>query len=212
MVRSELLRELSFGASRGNRDDFISRLLRELKSQVTKSAETLNRDERPLRILEVPETVEDGHPSTKQGCDDGRLHVRGQAGQGFTSEDGVLSHATVPAHAVDGFVVADLVHPPAAGPARPIVAAVPHRTHPVADLGRGDARADFHNVTHNLVSRDARVDVAEVARVNGEIAVADAAGEDLDEDLSLGWVLELYVRELDFVVGFVEDESLVRLW
>lgn len=72
--------------------------------------------------------------------------------------------------------------------------------------------ANLNNIAHHFMAGHAGEDGPKVTLSEGNIGVADAAGEDLDENLARAGALELYVDELQWRPGGLGDDSFVGLW
>jgi hypothetical protein len=73
--------------------------------------------------------------------------------------------------------------------------AVPRPTDSVADLEPGDLLANLDDITDQFVARHTREHVAKVALRNSMIREANSACQDLDENLTGTWVLEVNLFE-----------------
>jgi hypothetical protein len=88
------------------------------------------------------------------------------------------------------------------------MAAVPANAHPVARLPLTDSDADRVDAPGDLVTRHARqLHAGKAARPNERIAVANAAGLDLDPDLTRTWLRNLTLDDLERSVGFRYDDG-----
>ena len=159
----------------------------------------------------LADAVEDGQAGAQQRRGLGRVHLAGHADGGLGAHEDVLGVAAVLGHAVDDLVLAMLEEAALALAAGRVVARVEGAADALAELEVGHAGAELDDVADDLVARDAREHVAHAARRGGDVRVADAAGEDLDEDLAGRGVLQLDVLEGEGPVGLAHHDGLVRL-
>lgn len=86
---------------------------------------------------------------------------------------------------------------------------VPRTTNTISILETRHALADLDDVADNLVAGDSGEDITHVAGCDAYIGEADTAGEDLDEDLASGGLLEGDLLEGEGGIGLFEDAGLV---
>lgn len=209
VVRAELRGKGSLVVAVGEHRDLVAHLASELHGQVAQAAEPLDGDEAALLDSLLADAVEDGDARTQQRRRLCGLHLLGDAHDGLSTQQHVLGKAAVLRDAVDGLVLAVLELTALALPAHAVVPAVPRPAHALADGEVLDVGAELDNVTDDFVARRAREDVAKVAFADLHVRPADAAGEDLDEDLVGGRVLQGHILEGEGGVGCREDDGFV---
>jgi hypothetical protein len=87
---------------------------------------------------------------------------------------------------------------------------VPGAADAISLLPLCDVRANFHDLSDDLVTRDARKR-SKCLRLDECVGMAYTAGLNFDEDLSLFGVLELNVLENERLAVLLEDSGLVGL-
>jgi len=86
---------------------------------------------------------------------------------------------------------------------------VPRPAHTLAALEAGDAVADLHHIADDFMAGHTGEQRPHVSLLECGVGVADAAGDDLDENLAGAGVLEVHVDELERLAGPLDHEGLV---
>lgn len=106
---------------------------------------------------------------------------------------------------------AELIQPLLAVVARVAHATVPSSADTLAVLPPGDALADGSHGANDLVARHQREPGAPEVVLRLDVRVAHAARLDLDQDLVLRRLLELYLRDHQVAASLMEGGLLERL-
>ena len=201
-VGSEFLCECGVFGAAADGCDSVAEFGGELDSEVAEAADALDGYEVGGERAAVAEGVEGGDSCAEEraGFDVGEGF--GDGCEGFDGGDHVLRVAAVVGDAGDFEVAAVAEVSAAAGEAGAVLAAVPADSYALAFFPRGDAGAELVDDAGDFVAGDARVlDSGPLAFFGEDVAVADAAGLHLDEDMSGGGRGNLALDDLEFRSG-----------
>ncbi|KAI6760626.1 hypothetical protein HG530_009486 [Fusarium avenaceum] len=172
---------------------------------------TLNCDEVALLNVHLANAVKDSDASAKKRSSLGRIELLGNTNNSFRAKKDILGKSTILTDTIDGLVIAHLKLGPLALSTSSIMTTVPGSTNAVAVLEVGNTLTNLNYVADDFMARNSRENVAHVASADSYVRETDTAGEDFDENLAIGGVLEGHVAELPGGIGLVEDAGLVGL-
>jgi len=155
-----------------------------LNSEMAEASDTLNCDQLTGARARVAQRVEDGDAGAEERGGFGGGEIVGDCRYRLGGRDHVLGVAAVVSDARNLSVFAEREVAAAAGFAGKIMASMPADSYALAGLPLRDAFADRVDAAGDFVTGDARLpDSGPMTFFHERVAMADAAGFDLDADL-----------------------------
>jgi len=176
---------------------------------MAKSADALNRDQIASARTRVAKRIENRDAGAKQRRGLGGGDVIRDGGNRLGGRNHVLRVTAVVADAGNFLVLAENEIAAAAGIASETMTAVPSDSDALAGFPIGNVRTDTVDAAGDFVSGNAWVlEAGPIAFLYERVAVADAAGLDLNPDLGATGLGNISFDEFEITAGFADLDSL----
>ena len=162
----------------------------------------------PARAPELRRALKTVMPAQSRGAASAAGEIVGDGGDRFGGGDHVFGIAAVVADAGDLLILQLMKSPRRQASQVKAVAAVPADADALAGLPVGDVSADGVDAAGDFVSGDAGIlDAGPMAFFDQRIAMADAAGFDLNSDLVAAGFGDVSFDQFEIAAGFADLDS-----